>query len=192
MAPRRKSVGASALSGHVCGDDPAVLADLAVFAESCSVVGGEGSVIKEASRHRISGLGISLDATTTEVGDEFEGARKRSSGDALAAMAFAGVATCDSPVRWVGEFLFVGAPVLDPRNLVGRTELAPADALVAVEDERRVRSPGHDAFVLAFTLRSCRRRFGVIIGVEAHAPAASEYAVVRLDERCERIPRRGV
>jgi hypothetical protein len=79
--------------------------------------------------------------------------------------------------------------ILDPRQLVRLAELTPANAVVTVEHERRVRGAGQHAVQFASALRR-RRISAVVLGMEAHAPAAAEDAVVALDELGERRPRR--
>ena len=50
-------------------------------------------------------------------------------------MSFADEVAGDPPVRQVDEYLFVFSAVLDPWDFVGCSELAPADAVVAVEHQ---------------------------------------------------------
>jgi len=69
---------------HDSGDDPAVLADLAVADESQLLVGRQGTVEKEAGRNRTRGLGISLYLAAAETCDQFERPFERRRRDALA------------------------------------------------------------------------------------------------------------
>src|ERR1019366_2110311 len=79
---------------------------------------------------------------------------------------------------------------LYPRYLSRRAELAPAQAVVAVEDERRVCRSRTQASQLAITVQL---RCGAdALGMESHAPAAAKDAVVVLHQRGERRPRRFV
>lgn len=92
----------------------------------------------------------------------------------------------DPPIRRVIGGLAVGASELDPWQLVGSTELAPADAHVAIEDERRVRLTVTNApFLLGPTVGSTLRP----LRMELHAPAAAPYTVVPLHETREVGPR---
>jgi hypothetical protein len=77
---------------------------------------------------------ISLDDTAAELRNLFESAFQRRAGDPLAAIALAGKEAGDPPVgkRRIGRN--VGALVVDKGNLLGRAELAPSDALCAMED----------------------------------------------------------
>jgi hypothetical protein len=105
---------------------------------SCSKVDSAPGV-EETGWHRRGVLRVALDPTATEPGDQPQRARQAGGGRALATVSLADEAAGDPPVRELGQPLLVGDPVLDPGHLLGRTELAPADALVAVEDEGCVR-----------------------------------------------------
>ena len=74
--------------------------------------------------------------------------------DALAAVPLPDEVARDPPVGQVGETLLVLLAALDPRQLARGPELAPAEAVVAVEDERGVRRPGPDALELALAVAS--------------------------------------
>src|SRR6476469_4100886 len=52
------------------GDDPAVLADLAVADESQLLVGRQGAVEEEARRHRTRGFGVPIDPAAAETCDQ--------------------------------------------------------------------------------------------------------------------------
>jgi len=169
-----------------------VLADLAVRSESRVFEGGEHTVVEEAGRYVAGGFRVALDGATAETGDQFERAGECSGGDSLAAMAFADVAAGDPPVGKLVQLLLVLLAVLDARYLVGWPELAPADAVIAVEDQRRVRGPGPDAVEFLLPVRLRGVEVGGFFGVEAHAPAAAEDAAVGFHQRRERIPRRHV
>src|SRR5436309_3364359 len=102
-------------------------------------------------------------------------------------MAFPDEVARDPPVGQIGEALLVLLQALDPRQLARGPELAPTDAVVAGEDERRVRVAALDPRELALTVcLVAGMKLGIL--VEPDAPAAAEDAVVRLDERCERVP----
>ena len=130
-------------------DHPTVLADLAVAGEPLLLVGRERPVEKEPGRHRGRVLRVALDPASAEAGDQGQRARQAGRGHTLTAVSLADVVARDPPVREVGEVLLVGHPVLDPGQLLGSAELAPADARVAVEHERRVRGAVEDPRPLA-------------------------------------------
>ncbi len=95
----------------------------------------------------------------------------------------------DPPVGWVGRRFAVGAAELDPRQLVGGTELAPADAQVAIEDERGV---GLTVADTTFLLRPMVGASFPAFRMERDAPAAAPHTVVAFDEPGEVGPRVGV
>src|SRR5215218_3708882 len=138
---------------HIDGDDPAVLADLSIPAEPGLLERREHTVVEEAGRDVAGGFRVGLDRPATEAGDQLERAGERSRRDALAAMALAHVATGDPPVGQSFQLLLVFSVVLDSRHLVRRSELTPADAVIAVENECRVRSPGSHAVKLLLPMR---------------------------------------
>src|SRR5262249_46263904 len=167
------------------GDDPAVLADLAVADEAQLLVGRQGSVEEEAGRDRTRGFGIALHLAAAETCDQVERPFEPRRGDALAPVPFADEVAGDPPVRQSREALLVRGPVLDLRHLVRRAELAPTHTVVAVEHESRMRPARPHPCELAFPVQ---RRLAAVIRMKAHAPATPEDAVVRLDQPCERIP----
>src|SRR3954453_16396596 len=122
--------------------------------------------------------------------DEVDPSGEGGGGDPAPAPALADVAAGDAPVRQLGQALLVGGPALDPGHLVRRAELAPAEALVAVEDECGVRGAGTHPLQLPLAMEVCRGVLDASLGMEADAPAAAEDAAVPLDERRERWPRR--
>jgi hypothetical protein len=71
------------------GDDPAVLADLAVADEAQLLVGRQGTVEEEAGRNRTRGLGISLYLAAAETSDRIERPFERRRRDALAPVPLA-------------------------------------------------------------------------------------------------------
>ena len=77
------------------------------------------------------------------------------------------------------------------RQLGGCAELGPTDAVVALEDERRVSRTGQHPRVLQLSLGLERADLTLrgTLGVEAQAPAATEDAVVELDQRAVGRPR---
>src|SRR5262249_46649584 len=95
------------------GDDPAVLADLAVADEAQLLVGREGAVEEEACRHRASGFGIPLYPAAAETCDQIERPFERGRGDALAPLPLADEVAGDPPIRQLREALLVGGPVLE-------------------------------------------------------------------------------
>ena len=167
-----------------------MFADLAIANEPQMFVGGKCTVVQEPCRYRIRGLRVALNRAPAETGDQLERAGQCSCRDPLAAMPLADVAACDAPV-WRGTLVpLIRGTVLDSRQFVWHTELAPADAVISVEHERCVRSPRQDADPLSFLLRCGLIVSSVVLGVKPHAPAATEDAVVALHELGERGPRR--
>jgi len=168
-----------------------VLAEPAAAGESLALEHRDGSVVEERRRGRaVRGvLRVALDGPAAETGDLVERTREGGGRDALPPVVAVDEEAGDPPIREGVEIGEVGAAVFDARELVGRAELAPADARVAVIDERRVRSAlAHAAFLLGPVLG--RRLVAAdSLLVEAHAPAAAPDAVVRLDEAREVRPR---
>jgi len=119
---------------------------------------------------------------------EIERTGERRSGHALTPVPFTDIAARDPPV-WRGRLaFFVRRAALDPGHLVGRAELAPAHAVVAVVHEGGMRPAfSHPALLGGAVVLWVRS--GVIV-MEAHAPAAAKDAVVALHQRSERGPRR--
>src|SRR5262245_50188805 len=114
-------------------NDPAVLADLAVADESEPFVRRQSTVEEESRRNRAGGLRVALHPPAAEIRDEVERTRERRGGDALAPVPLADEVARDPPVRQCRQALLVRSAVLDPRHLVGRAELAPAQAVVPIE-----------------------------------------------------------
>src|SRR5262249_17224802 len=121
------------------GDDPAVLADLAVADESQLLVGRQRAVEEEAGRNRTRGVRIALNLATAKTCDQIERPFERRRRDALAPVPLADEVASDPPFRQGREALLIGGPVLDLRHLVRRAELAPTHTVVTVEHESRVR-----------------------------------------------------
>src|SRR6185437_4546916 len=80
------------------GDDPAVLADLAVAGESELFVRRESAVEQEAGRNRRRVLGVALDRAAAEPGDQVERALQARRRDTLAPVPLADEVACDPPV----------------------------------------------------------------------------------------------
>src|SRR6266540_169270 len=169
------------------GDDPAVLADLAVADESQLLVGRQGAVEEEAGRNRTRVLGIALYVAAAETRDQLERPGERRRGDALAPVPLADEVAGDPPVRQGREALLVGSPVLDLRHLVRRAELAPTHTVVAIEHKGRVRPACPHPRELAFPVQ---RRLAAVIRMKAHAPTTPEDVVIRRNQPGERIPAR--
>src|SRR6266542_268741 len=169
------------------GDDPAVLADLAVADESQLLVGRQGAVEEEAGGNRTCVLGIALYVAAAETCDQFERPGERRRGDALAPVPLADEVAGDPPVRQGRYALLVGSPVLDLRHLVRRAELAPTHTVVAIEHKGRVCPACPHPCELAFPVQ---RRLAAVIRMKAHAPTTPEDAVIRLNQPGERIPAR--
>ncbi len=60
--------------------------------------------------------------------------------------------TGDAPVREILQTLLVGLSAPDIRKFVGRSELAPTNRVLPVEDEGGVRPPFPNAFFLHFAI----------------------------------------
>ena len=167
--------------------DPAVLADLAVADESELFVRRESTVEKKAGRNGACVLRVALHPPPAEIRDEVERTRERRSRDTLAPMPLADEVARRPPVRQCRHALLIRGPVLDPRHLVGRAELAPAQAVVPIEHEGRMRRARPHASQLPLTLR---RHRPFVVFVETHAPAAPEDPVIAFHQRGERRPGR--
>src|SRR5215510_4244489 len=99
----RRGAGSTQMSSgwrDVAGDDPPVLADLAVASEPEVLIGRERPVEEEAGRHREGILWVTLDGPPAQAGDQIERSGERGSRDALPAVAPADIAAGDPPVRW--------------------------------------------------------------------------------------------
>src|SRR5580698_9813660 len=112
-----------------------MLADRAVPSEPQPLVRRQGAVVEEPGRHRLGRLRIALDGPAAELRDQLQCPGQCSRGNPLASMSLADVTTANSPLRQRFPVLLVRRPALDPRDLFDRTELAPAQAGVPVEDE---------------------------------------------------------
>src|SRR5512133_1692730 len=167
------------------GDDPAVLADLAVPDESQLLVGRQGAVEEEAGRNGTRVLGIALYLAAAETCDQLERPGERRRGDAHAPVPFADEVAGDPPVGQGRYALLVGSPVLDLRHLVRRAELAPTHTVAAIKHKGRVRPACLHPCELAFPVQ---RRPAAVIRMKAHAPTTPEDAVIRLNQPGERIP----
>ena len=98
----------------------------------------------------------------------------------------------DPPIRKVGETIEIGSLILDVRKLGCRPELTPADGGGAVVHKGGVSPAFLDS---PFLLSSILQRGPVSessLEVKGHAPAATPYAVVFLDESSKIRPRRFV
>src|SRR5262249_25961600 len=170
------------------GDDPAVLADLAVADESELLVGRQGAVEEKAGGDRIRGFRRALYLAAPQPGDQVERPFQRRRGDAPAPVSLADEVAGDPPFRQGREALLIGGPVLDLRHLARRAELAPTHTDVAVEHKSRMRPACPHPCELPFPVQ--RRLASTVIRMKAHAPATPEDAVVRLNQSGERIPAR--
>jgi hypothetical protein len=132
---------------------------------------------------------VPLDNPSAEVRYQLEGSGQGRSGCPAAAVALPDETARDPPIRERGSRSLVRRAALDPGKLVRRTELTPADAHVAVEDERRVRGPALYPVEFARAVDLRVRPLPGPLWVESHAPAPTEDPVVLLDERRERGPR---
>src|SRR5215510_1214894 len=81
------------------GDDPAMLADLAVADESQLLVGRQGAVEEEAGRNRTRVLRVALYVAAAEVCNQIQRSAERRRGDTLAPVPLADEVAGDPPVR---------------------------------------------------------------------------------------------
>jgi hypothetical protein len=86
-----------------------------------------------------AGEPVALHSPATEPGDLLKCACKSNASNAAMAMASTNEEACDPPVWGLPKSLSVGLLVLDPRQLLGRSELAPPNALRAFEHKRGMR-----------------------------------------------------
>jgi len=114
---------------------------------------------------------MTLDRSAAEAGDQIESAFQCRCRDALPSMALPDEMAGDTPVRRRRLALLVRRPVLDPGQLAGCSKLAPADAVVAVEDQRRVRCPALDSISLTVYATSPSDG-GTLSGTESPAPGS--------------------
>jgi hypothetical protein len=79
--------------------------------------------------------------------------------------------------------------MLDPGQFFGRTELAPADAILALEDKSCMRPVlAHATFLFLTAINAPNVSFRM----KFQAPTAPPDPVVKLDQARESLPRRGV
>src|SRR4051794_17586443 len=95
----------------------------------------------------------------------------------------------DPPVRRFAGPLLVRPLTFDARQLIGRSELAPADTGGAVVHESGVRAAVPDARLLVQPVLLRRPPASHPLRVEGQAPAAAPYAVVPLHQGGEVRPR---
>ncbi len=128
-------------------------------------------------------LGITLDHAAAQASDFLDGTPEGKLGDALSAIGLVGEEAGDAPVWQSLQAFLVSALVMDGGQLLGRTELAPADAGLAVEDQGRVGFVFADPLLLlgAELLGAELAAPGSIV-VERHAPAAAPDSVVALHQ----------
>lgn len=143
--------------------------------------------MKEGSRNRATFhiLWVALYRSPPETTDFPQSAAEGDGCDALAPIVPIDEEAGDSPVGEVREIFRVGSLVFDPRELVGRPELAPAYAGGTVVYQGSVSS----AFADSTLLQGPRLAGPHALGVKRHAPTAAPYAVVLLDESGEVGPR---
>jgi catechol 2,3-dioxygenase-like lactoylglutathione lyase family enzyme len=142
-------------------------------------------------------IGVSHNAPAAESPDLFEGALQRGGCDAGAAIALAREEAGDAPVGQRRIAGGIGALIVQSRQFRGRAELAPADALRAVEDQRGMRAPFANAALLRVAPGRRRVFHTIVLPVAPHATAAAPDAVVRVDQArevrpCVRIKRLGL
>src|SRR4051794_26927806 len=127
-------------------------------------------------------LRIALDRAAPKARDLVQRALERGGGDPSAPVLAIDEEARDPPIREGAQPGLVGAPVLDPRQLLGRPELAPAHALGPIEHEGRMCAAFEDPSLLLGAVLRRRLRPPDALDVEAHAPAAAPHAVVALDQ----------
>ncbi len=110
----------------------------------------DGAVVHERPRDLATRgiLRIALDGAAAEPGDLRERTGEGRGRDTPATTGLVDEEAGDPPVGQRGHPRAVGAAVLDARQLVGRSELAPAHAQVAVVDEGRVSTTFADPALL--------------------------------------------
>src|SRR5262249_44415041 len=123
---------------HDAGHDPAVLADPAIPREAEPLVGRQYAVEEKAGRHRAGVLRVSLHGPAAQARDQVDRTGQSCVRHAPAPVSLADEVARDPPIRWGRLTLLIRGAVLDPRHLARSSELAPADAAFAVEDECRV------------------------------------------------------
>src|SRR4051794_4245791 len=99
--------------------------------ESLALEHRERAVVEKRSGDRSAGrvLGVALHRSAAEPGYLPKSAGERGGGDSPSLGAPVDEEARDTPVGQRRETLGVGAAVLDARQLVGRSELAPAHAV---------------------------------------------------------------
>ena len=166
--------------------DPGVLADAATPDEAVLLEELDRRAEEEAALCLATGchLGDGLDEAAPEMGDLVERPLQACPGDALAAMPLVDEYAGDPPIRPWRSVLVVLALVLDTRELVGATVLAPAlGGAVLVDDKRGMSAPRADAILLGVAIvDSLLCAFGVI----ADAPAAVVNPLLRWTSRRSR------
>src|SRR3954447_7363788 len=181
---RPPSGGSGARAGHDLRDDPVVLPDRADALEPVLLEHRDGRVEEKRGGDLavLDAFGEALHEAAAEAADQLQGPSESGGCHPSPAVRPVYEEARDPPVRGVEQALEVHALVLDARELLRGSELAPADTGGVVVDERRVRATlAHAALLLGAVLR---RRLGATdaLGMEAHAPAAAPHAVVPLDE----------
>src|SRR6478736_8965607 len=165
-----------------------------VIAEAGLLIEAARGVVEKRSRNLLAlrVLRIALHDAPAVLRDQVEGAPKRDTCD-----AFPSVVPVDEDARdaIVGRLIRVGClvflPVMNVRELVRRSVLAPGHRGVAVEDQGRMSVALANETLLPgpafFALGPADPR------MEPRAPAAAEaHALVLLSETRERIPSRGI
>src|SRR5580698_10544432 len=164
-----------------------MLRDLALSGETAALEHRDGRVVAEAACQLcvLDIVRIALDPPAAKASDFGEGAVERGGRHAFSAMATGDEEAGDAPVGQVRQPGLISLEALDPRQLPGRTELAPADAVIALEDERRLRTPLGDQLRLLRAVHRRRYAPARTFGVEAHAPAAAPDAIVLFSQARE-------
>ena len=159
-----------------------------VTAEPEVLIGRQRPVVQETGGHRVGGLGIAFHGPPAERRDQVQRPSQRCGSHALTAVSFADVTTPDPPIGPGRLTLFVGGTVLDPWQLLGPAELAPAQTVIAAEDERGVCSSRAHTLQLPFAIQV--RCGSDALRVHSDAPTAAKNAVVTLHQRGESWPGR--
>ena len=120
-----------------------------------------------------------LKAAAAKVGDQCQCASQRIGGHTFSSVLLVYEEAGDSPLRAFGNGKFVSAPVLDARQFVCLSELAPTDAPISIKDQRCVCRTLPDVALLS---RTPLRAALLAVDMKLHAPASAPNATVLFDE----------
>jgi len=180
----------------VPGHHPMVLSDLPITLEPVALEERNGCVVEQSARNLPpSGLlRIALHEATPQPGDLVERASEGGVRRTPMTVSATYEEARDAPLGQEAQIRVVRLTLLDPRELVGRPELAPPNALGCVVDERSMRPPFSAPGFLepAALLRSVQVRGALLVEAEAPAPTPDPVVVLTLTSlRLRRMPRPG-